>query len=132
MRFAHARWAEEHADLVRAHGDERIRQDTFDALQGRGGEVVEVRDANRCLVGVSAYVEESPVVVCSLTVIATAYRDRGLGTRLMRKKLALVQAQGCTLRTMIAADNQASLGAAARAGLGNSVVIVSPGHRDKS
>lgn len=101
----------EHLGFIRANGDRHITQKSFDHYKGGGSEtdvLLEYR-ADGELVGLSFTACPNGHSEHSITVVRQDFRNRGIGTALMRVKKELAAARGCQLQSLVAESNTPSV-----------------------
>jgi len=102
-----SRVSQEHLGFIRANGDRHITQKSFDHYKAGGSEtdVLLEYHIEGELVGLSFAACPNGRSEHSITVVRRDFRNRGIGTALMRVKKELAAARGCQLRSLVAQSN---------------------------
>lgn len=97
-------------NFIKVHGDKRITKDAFAYYKNPDNLVLGGFEyGEEGLIGVSLSGLLENQIVFSITVVHKDYRNRGIGTKLLRAKIAQIERQGLTYSTVVAEDNQPSL-----------------------
>jgi GNAT superfamily N-acetyltransferase len=101
----------EHLGFIRANGDRHIRQKSFDYYKAGGldGDILLEYRIDGELVGLSFTACPNGHSKYSITVVRRDFRNRGIGTALLKAKKELAAARGCQLRSLVAQSNTPSV-----------------------
>lgn len=107
--------------FIQNHGDRHITQEAFDYYKDETNpfygcfewadekfDGVSFLAKRRILVGLSFSAVVDGVVKYSITVVHRNFRNQGIGTNLLKKKLASLEKSGYTYSTLVAEDNAPS------------------------
>ena len=106
-------------DFIKSHGDKRVTKEAFAyykeatnpafasfAVFGKAG-----------LIGVSLSGLVDNEVNYSITVVHKEFRNKGIGTKLLKEKIEKIEAHGYSYGTIVAEDNAPSLRMCDKAGM---------------
>ena len=103
-------------EFIHTYGDHHITQEAFSYYQDPNSPgILILAYEDEHLVGLSgSKIGEGNVISYSITVVHPEYRNRGIGTKLLRQKMSCLDGE---YRSIVAADNVASRRICEKAGL---------------